>query len=241
MVKERKIIVLSFVITMLLTFSGFSQKKLNQVDANGKRNGVWKKYYDNGDIRYKGQFKNGKEVGTFTFYEQGSPYPIIVKEFSASSDTAFVKFYSKSRVKTKGKMIGKQRVGKWTYYFSDGTQLFSEEFYKGGKLNGVLKNYYMNGKETEITSYKAGKKHGNSKIFSEDGILIEEVNYVDGVLNGEAKYFDLKGVIKEKGLYENGKRKGKWEFYIDGQVSEKGRPRKNVLKKDKYEGEGDDE
>ncbi len=232
MIKETKLLVLSFVITILFINTAFSQK-INQVNANGKRTGIWKKHYDNGDIRYKGQFKNGKEVGTFNFYKQGSPYPVIVKVFSPTSDTATVKFYSKSRVKTKGKMIGKKRVGKWTYYFSDGKRLFSEENYADGKLHGVLKNYYNNGKLTEVSEYKNGKKEGNSKIYTEDGILIEDINYVAGVLNGEAKYFDLKGVIKEKGLYENGERKGKWEYYIDGEISDKGKPRNNMLKKDK--------
>lgn len=234
MIKETKLVVLSFVITILF-FTTVSAQKLNQLNANGKRTGIWQKNYDNGDIRYKGQFKNGKEVGTFSFYKEGSPYPVIVKVFSAVSDTATVKFYSKSRVKTKGKMIGKKRIGKWIYYFSDGKRLFSEENYADGKLNGLLKNYYSNGKLTEVSEYKNGKKHGNSKIYTEDGILIEDVNYVTGVLSGEAKYFDLKGVIKEKGLYENGNRKGKWEYYIDGEVSEKGRPKNNMLKKDKIE------
>lgn len=228
---KRGHVFLNFVLILLFSIPICSQE-LNQINASGKRTGVWKKFYENGDIRYEGQFENGKEVGTFKFYNQGSSYPSIIKEFSKTSDSASVKFYTKSRLKTQGKMIGKKRVGKWTYFFSDGETIFSEEFYLNGQLNGILKNYYLNGQVTEATEYSEGKKHGVSKVYTEDGVLIEEVHYEYGKLNGEAKYFDLKGVIKEKGLYENGKRKGKWEFYIDGEISEKGRKRTNILKDD---------
>jgi antitoxin component YwqK of YwqJK toxin-antitoxin module len=228
MIKVNLLIVLSFVVC---SFTAFSQKT-NQFNANGKRDGIWKKYYDNGDVRYEGEFKNGKEIGTFTFYNQGSSYPAIVKIFSNTSDTASVKFYDKTRIKTKGKMVGKKRVGKWIYYFADGKRVFSEENYVDGVLHGVVKNYYDNGNLTEETYYKDGKKHGTSKIYTESGILIEDVNYENGKLNGLAKYFDIKGVIKEKGMYADGERKGKWEFYIDGEISKKGRPRKNLLKND---------
>ena len=196
-------------------------QKINRLDANGKRDGVWKKYYDDdkNDVRYTGQFKNGKEIGTFKFYELNSyGIPSMTKEFSVKSDSAFVQFFTpKGKVKTKGWMIGKKRVGKWVYYFSDGN-IFSEEEYVDGKLDGVVKNYYRNGKLTEETYYKKGEKDGVSKIFTDSGIMIEEVNYVAGKLEGEGRYYDLKGSLKEKGMYKNGKRDGKWEFYMDGEV-----------------------
>ena len=80
-------------------------QKLNKLDANGKRTGVWKKFYDNGKVRYFGEFKDGKEIGTFKFYSRiSSSKPVIVKMFS--NDTASVKFYDDlSRLKSKGKYI----------------------------------------------------------------------------------------------------------------------------------------
>lgn len=220
MLNIKRLFVVSILFSVFFSFKVVSQE-INQLDENGKRTGIWKKYYDNGNLRYSGKFINGKEVGTFKFYKKRSNVPQIVKEFSKASDTASVKFYNHLGVlKTQGKMIGKKRVGKWTYFFSDG-KLFSEEFYKDGKLNGELKNYYPNGKVTNKTHYTNGVKSGASKTYTDEGILIEEVNYSNGKLDGPAKFFDLKGNLKEKGAYQNGKRKGKWEFYIDGELSEK--------------------
>ncbi len=217
---------LAITIASLFLSVAIKAQEVNQLDANGKRTGVWRKYYENGKLRYQGQFKNGKEIGVFEFYAPHSSYPSIIKEFSENSDTAVVKFYEKTRLKTIGKMIGKNREGKWTYYFSDGTKIFSEENYINGKLNGILKNYYANGNLTEETFYKNGQKNGLSKIYTEKGILIEEVLYENGKLNGAAKYFDLKGNLKEKGMYKDGAREGKWEFYVDGELSDKPKERK---------------
>lgn len=207
------------IISSLVFVATVSAQKINQFDKNGKRTGVWKKFYKNEKIRYSGKFKNGKEVGIFKFYNIDSyGTPAIVKEFSAKSDSAFVKFYTpKGKVKSKGWMIGKNRVGKWMYYFGDG-KTFSEENYKDGKLDGVVKNYYPNGKLTEETYYKEGKKEGSSKVYTDGGILIEEVAYENGKLHGFGKYYNLKGQLQEQGNYENGVRKGKWEFFIDGEV-----------------------
>lgn len=221
MIHLKKIFSITIISSLVLSAT-VSAQKINQFDKNGKRTGVWKKFYKNEKIRYSGKFKAGKEVGVFKFYNIDSyGTPSIVKEFSSKSDSAFVKFYTpKGKVKSKGWMIGKNRVGKWMYYFSDG-KVFSEENYKDGKLDGVVKNYYPNGKLTEETYYKEGKKDGVSKVYTDEGILIEEVAYLDGKLHGFGKYYNLKGQLQEQGNYENGVRKGKWEFFIDGEIATK--------------------
>ncbi|CAL2101483.1 Antitoxin component YwqK of the YwqJK toxin-antitoxin module [Tenacibaculum sp. 190130A14a] len=221
--------IFSIILVSSIAFTAtVSAQKTNQFDENGKRTGVWKKFYNNNKLRYSGKFKAGKEIGVFKFYNIDSyGTPAIVKEFSSKSDSAFVKFYTpKGKVKSKGWMIGKNREGKWMYYFGNG-KVFSEENYKDGKLEGVVRNYYPNGKLTEETYYKEGKKEGSSKVYTDDGILIEEVAYVNGKLHGFGKYFNLKGQLQERGNYENGVRKGKWEFFIDGEVVTK-RKRKNL-------------
>ena len=195
-------------------------QKINQYDKNNKRTGLWKKNYPNKKERYIGNFKNGKEIGVFKYYDiTTSKFPVIIKEFSNISNSASVKYFTlRGKLQSKGTMVGKQRVGKWLYYFTDGT-ILSEEYYKNGLLEGDFKIYYKNGKLTEHTMYKNGLKHGFSKKYSDEGVLIEEVMYVRGKENGLAKYFELNGNLKETGVYENGKRSGEWEFYLDGEIA----------------------
>ena len=40
---------------MFIPFLGFTQA-VNEVDVNGLKQGVWFKTFDNGNLRYKGQF-----------------------------------------------------------------------------------------------------------------------------------------------------------------------------------------
>lgn len=233
MLKIKRLISLSLLFAVFFGSFTISAQRINQFDKNKKRTGIWKKYYPNKRVRYVGRFKDGKEVGTFKYYDiSTSKYPTIIKEFSANSDSAFVKFYTlKGKLRSKGYMVGKKRVGKWMYYFSNGKD-FSEEFYVDGKLEGDVKNYYPNGKVLEHTQYQNGMKNGFSKKYSDKGVLIEEVHFVNDVLNGEGKYYELNGDLKEEGVYRNGKRHGKWEFYIGGKkVTRKERQDENKFNK----------
>jgi antitoxin component YwqK of YwqJK toxin-antitoxin module len=44
---------------------------VNKLDANGKKTGVWKKYYENGKLWYEGSFKDGKPIGFMKRYYPG--------------------------------------------------------------------------------------------------------------------------------------------------------------------------
>ncbi|MEO9569978.1 MAG: toxin-antitoxin system YwqK family antitoxin [Polaribacter sp.] len=195
-------------------------QKINQFNKNNKRTGLWKKYYSNKRIRYEGQFKNGKEIGTFKFYDiTTSKHPIIIKTFFEDSDSLFVQFYTlNGKIETEGVLNGRKRVGNWKYFYADGT-LMSEENYKNGLLDGEQLIYYPDGQVTEFAIYKNGLKHGVVSKYSSKGILIEEITYKEGKPNGVAKYFELNGNLKETGVYKDGKRFGKWEFYLDGEIA----------------------
>ncbi len=228
MLKIKRLVFLFLLFSVFFGFTSVNAQKINQFDKNKKRTGVWKKYYPNKRIRYVGKFVNGKEVGTFKYYDiTTSKHPTIIKEYSPKSDSAKVRYFNlDGKLRTKGNMVGRNRVGKWIYYFPNG-KLFSEEIYVDGKLEGQLKNYYKNGKILELTTYSNGLKNGVSKKYSDQGVLIEEVHYLNNILDGYAKYFELNGDLKEEGVYKNGKRYGKWEFYIGG---------KKATKKNKKEG-----
>lgn len=233
MLKIKRLVSLSLLFFVFFGFSSMKAQKINQFDKNKKRTGIWKKYYPNKRIRYVGQFINGKEVGTFKYYDiTTSKQPTIIKEFSKTSDSAFVRYYTlKGKLRTKGSMIGRNRVGKWIYYFPKG-KLFSEENYVNGKLEGELKNYYENGKTLEISQYSNGMKNGFSKKYSDQGVLIEFTHFKNNTLDGEAKYYELNGDLKEEGIYRNGKRYGKWQFYIGGKkATEKEKRQENKIKK----------
>ena len=229
---------LFFVVALLVCFflcNSSNAQRVNQFDENKQRTGVWKKYYPNKRIRYVGEFKNGKEVGVFKFYDiTNSKQPVIIKTFYEDSDSLFVQFYSlKGTIETEGVMHGRSRVGNWKFYDADGT-LMSEENYRGGKLDGEQLIYYKDGKVTEFAVYKDGLKDGVFTKYASNGNLIEEITYKKGKPNGLAKYFELNGTLKETGHYKDGRRIGTWEYYIDGELATAKEKKKDKSLYNKY-------
>ncbi|UMB61512.1 toxin-antitoxin system YwqK family antitoxin [Lutibacter sp. A80] len=196
----------------LFNVSTNAQEKINKFDLNGKRDGIWKKYYPNNNIRYQGTFKAGKEIGVFKYYDiTGATHPIIIKTFKPNSAIASVSFYNiKGILESTGTMEGKSRIGTWRYYYPDGKTLMIEENYKNNVLDGLYKSYYKNGKTNEILNYSSGKLNGNIKRYSDSGILLDDLNYIDGKLNGIAKYYTINGELLSKGHYKDDEKIGEW-------------------------------
>ena len=112
--------------------------------------------------------------------------------------------------------------------------------YKNGKLNGVYKSYFENGKPWQTIGYKdgveegysmdfyengmkksrevykAGVLNGMSEEWSERGLLWRQLPYVEGRIHGVAKIFDELGAIKEEMTFEFGLRSGPYRRYSKG-------------------------
>lgn len=219
------------ILFVFISINFVAQSKLNQFDENGKRHGVWKKLFRNGNKRYVGQFEHGKEIGTFKFYAiTGEEHPMVEKEFSQGSDIVKVTYYStKGLLESQGKMNGKDRIGSWNYYFPDGKTLLSTESYKEGLLDGEANTYYKDGKLNEIAHYKAGKLHGNRIRYDDKEKQTENLTFKAGTIHGPAIIYDEKGEVFARGNYENGIKTGIWEFNMDGEMV-KSEPDK-ILKK----------
>lgn len=219
----------------VVSYSAKAQSEVNQFDENGKRDGIWEKYYDNNRIRYKGDFIHGKEVGTFKYFSAAnSDHPIIIKNYYKNDNLAEVKFYTpKGVIESEGQMRGKKRIGKWLFYHEDGKTVMSEENYIEGKLDGEYKTFYPDGSPTEITSYKNGLLDGNYKKFAIKGHLIFDFHYSKGTLNGMAIYYSRKtGDIIKKGPFKEDQRVGTWENYVEGELVSTEQP---AIKKPKKE------
>lgn len=225
--------VLFFVLFNTILIGISAQEVINQLDANGKFHGKYKKLYSNGNLRYEGTFDHGKEVGIFKFYAvSGEKTPIAIKEYFPKNDTIKISYFTLSgKLESEGKMIEKERIGEWKYYFPDGKTLMSIEHYNHDKLDGEVKIFYKDGTLTEISHYKNGNLHGNRKRFAEDGKPVEDLNYFEGKVHGPAVIYDEKGEIYAKGNYENGLKTGEWEFKINGQWVKTESPEKVIDKK----------
>lgn len=210
--------------SLLLFFNVAAQNPVNQLDAHGKRHGLWRKNFKENpsQVRYEGTFKHGKETGTFKFYILGQENPAATKTYTPGSDTADVKYLSqKGKVISEGKMLGEKRIGNWNYYHLNSDKLMMSENYQDGVLQGEKIIYFENGTPTESSFYENGKLHGEQKIFSEKGVLLKLFTYRNGILHGPSKVYDGKGELLIEGEYRDDKHFGIWDYYENGILKEK--------------------
>ena len=219
-----KVFKLSLVL-FLITNLSVSAQNTNQLDANGKRHGVWKKTFDNTSIlRYEGTFLHGKEIGVFKFYKKINNKASLTatKKFNDTNTIAVVKFYSsRGKLISEGEMNGKTYLGDWKYYQKNSNQLLILEHYNNhGYLEGERFVYYKNGQIAEKQNYLDGKLNGESIWYSDTNTVLKHYIYVNGQLHGKAKFYNPKGILLTEGQYKKDKKNGVWKFYKNGKLIE---------------------
>lgn len=206
----------------LVNLSAFSQGVYNKLDEKGNKNGPWKGVYtDTKNPKYEGTFEHGKEVGTFTFFDNTKTKTVVAtREFNRQDNSAYTIFYDQLKNKvSEGKVVNKLYEGQWKYYHKASKAIMTIENYTNGKLEGLRSVFYASGKIAEETMYKNGLKNGAYKRYTESGIIIEESNYKNNEFDGIAIFRDADdGTIVSKGKFVNGKKAGIWQFFQKGKL-----------------------
>lgn len=197
-------------LSLCVTVISFAQE-LNQVDAKGKKQGEWKKYFSNGELRYEGQFKDDIPYGEFVYY---SPYKYVIARtvFMKDGVSYTTMFHKNGAKRAFGKNVDEKKDSVWTYYDRDGVMI-SQDTYIEDVKSGLSQVFYPSGKVTEEVPWVNGVKNGEWKQYYEDGQVMSVIKYVNGLVEGEAMYFHPDGKVNIKGTYQNDLPTGVWEYY----------------------------
>ena len=213
---------LFFAFLILVNISLFAQSDYNKLDAKGNKHGLWKGIYeDTKNPKYEGTFDHGKEIGTFTFFDNTKTKRVIAtREFNPKDNSAYTIIYDQLKNKvSEGKVVNKLSEGQWKYYHKASKSIMATENYSKGKLEGLRSVFYPNGKIAEEIIYKNDLKSGVYKRYTESGIIIEESNYKNDQYDGIAIFRDADvGTIVSKGKFTNGKKTGIWQFFENGKL-----------------------
>jgi len=210
----------NFWILFLISTAAFAQD-FNKLDANGKKDGLWKGTYEiSKRPRYEGTFSHGKETGLFKFFDDTKKGDVIAtRDFSANDGSAYTIFYDQNKNKvSEGKVIGKNYEGEWKYYHKASKVIMITENYKNGKLEGLRTVFYPNSKIAEEMTYKNGSKEGIYKSFGQNGSPLELTTYKNNQYEGDAVFYDVDGAVASKGKFVNGKKAGMWQFFEKGKL-----------------------
>jgi antitoxin component YwqK of YwqJK toxin-antitoxin module len=211
----------TLILSLLLGVLAHSQEGSNGYDAQGKRHGIWEKRYPGTQqLRYKGAFEHGKEVGTFRFYcETCVDQPSTVMEYQPDGSANVSYFTTEGHLVSTGSMRDKKRQGEWLYYHEGSNSIMMREHYEDDVLHGIKETYYPSGQITETQYFQNGVANGENRYYSPVGILIKKLMYVDGKLHGSAEYYDASGTLSISGTYKNGQKHGLWKYFEEGVLS----------------------
>lgn len=166
---------------------------------NGKIEGIWILYWDNGYPRNMFSYQNGVKDG-------------ITTGMTGDGRMDFVEHYKDN------KLEGPHR----SYHI--GGPIFEETYYSDGKKHGKYTKWYVNGLKEEEGFYVNGRRDGKATWYYKDGGKAAEYEYENDEIEGESIAYFSNGKVSEMGKYKNGKKNGSWrEFYESGEMKAEGK------------------
>ncbi len=161
--------------------------------VEGKKNGLHKKYFENGIVAAELPCKDGKPNGLCKFYYEPGGLR-FEKNYKAGIQDGPMKEYDGA-----GKVI-------------------SENTFLNGKIEGESRSY-SGGKLVKLYNFKNGLKHGVSTDFYPDGSKLRDTPYLNGNINGIEKEYDNKGNLITETEYKKGRKNGASTSFLNGKVS----------------------
>jgi antitoxin component YwqK of YwqJK toxin-antitoxin module len=205
------------VLSSLIWSAGISAQSTdtlwNQTDAQGQRQGYWKKSHPDGTLMYRGFFKDGKPVGKMRrYYENGARRADMV--YLEGTGITYAKvYYRNGKLAAEGKYIKMVKDSVWKYYSYYSDDLMYSETYKTGLKDGESRKFYPGGQVAEIMTWQMDKKHGLWKQFFEDS-TIRLVSWHDSnLIHGRYQVYNRNLVLIMDGEYDHGKMDKTWHFY----------------------------
>jgi antitoxin component YwqK of YwqJK toxin-antitoxin module len=155
-------------------------------DNNFAADGKYREYYPSGKPFIEGQFKEGRQVGDWTYYFENGQVNRKATFTDGKTNGSWEIHREDGTLSAKRGFKDGVRDGDWITYDSTGKQPLSEEHYANGKEDGVWKVWYPNGKLKQQATFKNGKREGTSAEWNDKGDKLIEAEYADNKLNGTA-------------------------------------------------------
>lgn len=174
--------------------------------------GKYFSFYENGNVRQKGNYKNGIMDGEWGFYfENGNPSR--VGHFSEGTPDGYWTYYYEGGLeKAKGNIENGKQSGEWFQYFENG-KIKQKGIYKDGNQIGFWNYYHEDGSEKAV-AYFSGDTSYYKEFFLEGGLKAEGI-LLNGVSHGAWTYYHQNGAKKATGFEKAGKKEGLWKFYFE--------------------------
>lgn len=199
-----------------------SIERINRKDENGKKQGVWKEFFEDGKLKEEKKFKDDLIDGYVKTYDKKGNLENTQK------------FNNGKQIKNAPELA---KLDVYKEFYDDGTMK-----YEGGYINGMPVGTHFHYKQKYICDSLPVARDDTSDVMikvqicrnravPDSAIVYNEgikTDYgaVDSLRNrvGIWTEYHNTGEFKGKGLYLNDKRIGEWVFYYpNGQIEQKGK------------------
>ncbi len=186
---------------------------INRTDAQGRKQGPWaRKWAGSEQVRYTGQFKDDRPVGSFTYYST-----------EGKLDGTMTAYFADGTVAERRTFKAGKAEGPAEQFYANGGQRYKPND-QGGAPEGIETYYFPNGNKEIEGRYVNGDRDGGWTYYNEDGSVQMQVLYAQGRMvkekyeNGTFREYWADQQLKSEVTYRNGKREGPFtEWYNNGQ------------------------
>ena len=104
---------------------------------NGKKEGYWSYYHDNGQLMIKGLKKDGKSEGEWVHYHDNGKLKLKIFYINDKKEGPAVYYWSNGQLDSKGNYKNDKADGVWVYFNSKGEKdlKFSGTYSNGKKIS----------------------------------------------------------------------------------------------------------
>ncbi|HEX6429195.1 MAG TPA: hypothetical protein VF008_15970 [Niastella sp.] len=191
-----------------------NKKAVGLYNDKGEKEGPWKYYHVNGQLKGEEIYRSGKQEGPEAYYyDQGSVSARSMYK-NGEVDGEHTTYFKSGGIKmmayySNGKLHGVKKI------FNEAGLLQTLETYDNGKQSGPFKTYYENGQLEAEGVLVDEKATGWYKAWYPDGVLSLEVQYQEGKLTGVLKRYHENGKPKTVEGYNNSILEGEYISYHD--------------------------
>lgn len=204
---------------------------IGSFNEKGEKEGGWTWYDKNGNVLEKVSYKNGKPEGEYFYYYENGKVKSHGYYKDGKLDGLFEKFSEKGALLEKYSNIDDKIDGDFISFYSIGKDFAEYKApYKNGKINGIVMQYYPDGKIQSEIPFIDGNRDGIEKKYYYNGQLEYKKEFKTNNLIGEYFEYHPNGQIAFNGFCVNGFFEGPFkQFYSNGKLEKELNYEKNKL------------
>lgn len=162
-----------------------NQEYFNRFDGDGKKHGNWKEFFENGELKLEGTYRNGYKNGYFKYYDENGNLKSIEKYIDdilqkdppeLAQLEVRIDYYPDGKIKTVGSYKDSLAEGIRREYNTDGSIAMAYQMHQGiilgkgiideaGRRQGLWQDFYPEGNLLAIGNYVTELKLENGNII----------------------------------------------------------------------------